>query len=104
MSRENRAKQFAPFDALKGLQNALRVKEYEYESIQRGDLQEEQIAKISKVLLDLKKGDLVNVRYYCDGHNKEISGNVKTFFEEHCIQVDAQKIPLEDILDLKKIK
>lgn len=31
MSREDRAKQFAPFDALKGLQMALRKKEYEHE-------------------------------------------------------------------------
>jgi len=31
MSRQNRAKQFAPFDALKGLQLSLREKEKEHE-------------------------------------------------------------------------
>ena len=31
MSRQDRAKQFAPFDALKGLQDALRKKEEENE-------------------------------------------------------------------------
>ncbi len=31
MSREDRAKQFAPFDALKGLRVALREKEIEHE-------------------------------------------------------------------------
>ena len=38
MSREDRAKQFMPFDALKGLQEALREKEIEYE--QRKELTE----------------------------------------------------------------
>ena len=40
--RENRAKQFMPFDALKGLQDALREKEEEKESEyeQRKDLNE----------------------------------------------------------------
>ena len=33
MPRVDRAKQFAPFDALKGLQDALRVKEFEHESL-----------------------------------------------------------------------
>jgi hypothetical protein len=32
MSRQNRAKQFAPFDALKGLSSALRQKELEHEN------------------------------------------------------------------------
>jgi len=32
MPRQNRAKQFASFDALKGLQNALREKEREHEN------------------------------------------------------------------------
>ena len=54
MPRVDRAKQFAPFDALKGLQDALRVKEYEHERVQRGEVQEEQASKISKILLRLE--------------------------------------------------
>ena len=38
-SRTNRAKQFLPFDALKGLQEALREKEIQYED--RKELSEE---------------------------------------------------------------
>ena len=35
MSPKDRAKQFAPFDALKGLGDALRIKEYENERVQK---------------------------------------------------------------------
>ena len=51
MKREQRAKQFAPFDALKGLQDALRVKEYEHESIIRGEISEDDTVLISKTFV-----------------------------------------------------
>ena len=43
MPRGDRARQFAPFDALKGLQQALRLKEYEHDRIEKGDITEEKI-------------------------------------------------------------
>ncbi|MFA7642957.1 MAG: hypothetical protein WCY74_06740, partial [Sphaerochaetaceae bacterium] len=42
MPRQNRAPQFAPFDALKGLHEALRLAEYEHERIVKGEISEEQ--------------------------------------------------------------
>ena len=55
MSRKDRAKQFAPFDALKGLQKALRLKEFEHEIVEKGDVSEENSNKISTIFLNLKK-------------------------------------------------
>lgn len=103
MSRQNRAKQFAPFDALKGLQNALRMKEYQAEKIQKGDLQEEKIMEISKILLSSNKNTKAKVVYFQDGHNKEISGNIKPIFEEQILQVGGEKIKFDDILDIIEI-
>ena len=51
MKREQRAKQFAPFDPLKGLRDALRVKEYEHESIIRGEISEDDTVLISKTFV-----------------------------------------------------
>ena len=48
ISRENRARQFLPFDALKGLQEALREKEIELD--ERKELSEESIEELSKNL------------------------------------------------------
>ena len=57
MPRKQRAKQFAPFDALKGLHEALKIKEYEHDRILKGDIPPEQIENISKILLELKKDE-----------------------------------------------
>lgn len=62
LSREERARQFMPFDALKGFNEALREKEKEYE--ERRELSEEEINKISEKLKNLDKGNEVNIIYY----------------------------------------
>ena len=46
MPRAQRAKQFAPFDALKGLKDAIKLKEYEHEKKLKGELSEEKIVEI----------------------------------------------------------
>ena len=61
MKRSDRARQFLPFDSLKGLQQALRVKEYENERTLKGDLSEDTIKKISDNLLLIEKNTFVRV-------------------------------------------
>ena len=62
LSREERARQFMPFDALKGFNEALREKEKEYE--ERRELSEEEINKISEKLKNLDKGDVIKITHY----------------------------------------
>ena len=64
MPPSRRAKQFAPFDALKGLKEAIARKEHVPEP--RRELSEEAIAEISAKLTMLKPGSCVTVVYYCD--------------------------------------
>ena len=47
MPRGDRARQFAPFDALKGLQQALRLKEYEHDKTMKGDISEKTLKNLS---------------------------------------------------------
>ena len=103
MSRSDRAKQFAPFDALKGLRDALKIKEYEHDRIMKGELQEEKIREISKKLLSLQSKNSVKLAYFEDGHNKEISGLAKLLVDEHALTIDKKKIDLDSILDVEII-
>lgn len=103
MSRELRAKQFNPFDALKGLHDALRLKEYEHEKILKGDMSEERILEISNTLLNLKKGDYIYIKYFYDNHEWEIYGTCKLNFDLKQIEIENKIISFEDILTLKKI-
>ena len=56
MMREERAKQFAPFDAMKGLQEALRDREERHSRVGRHDISEEQMEKNGEVFVQLTKG------------------------------------------------
>lgn len=103
MSREDRAKQFAPFDALKGLREALYLKEYERNKINKGEVQIETAEKISKILLHLEKGNTLSVTYYSDGYYHKITGTAKLNIENGTLNVSGKNIPMEDIMDIDKI-
>lgn len=102
MSRADRAKQFAPFDALKGLHEALSVKEYEHERISKGELSEEKANELSKILINLEKDEILTVSYFKEGHNCTISGKSDLDIENKIIKIDKTLINLDDIIDIKK--
>jgi len=62
MPRSRRAKQFMPFDALRGLKEAIAAKERVVEP--RRYPSEDAIAEINEKLLGLHKGQIVTVVYY----------------------------------------
>lgn len=101
VNREERAKQFMAFDALKGLQESLRMKEYEHEKVAKGELSEEEASKLSKKLLQIEKGDIVEVKYYDNGHYKTIEGNAKIDYVERFFTVDSNKILFDNIANIK---
>ena len=104
MARKDRAKQFAPFDALKGLQDALRLKEYQHERTIKGDIPEEKIEAISKTILDLEKDEMVEVQYFYDGYYKTLIGKARVDIIEQKLRVNNQIIPFDDITELSKLE
>ena len=64
MPRSRRAKQFMPFDALRGLKEAIAAKERVVEP--RRYLSEDAIAEINDALLGLHKGQIITIVYYQD--------------------------------------
>jgi len=103
MSRSDRAKQFAPFDALKGLQDTLRIKEYEHERIICGEMSEDEIKEISAVLSCIQKDDEVWLEFFRDGHSIELTGKARLEPLKQTIYVGAFEISFDDIKKIKKI-
>ena len=99
--QHDRARQFMPFDALKGLQEALRIKEFEHESIQRGDLNEEKTQEICRAMKSLKKGDTACATYFSNGHYQNVTGIAKLETENQTITIGNTKINFSDLFDLK---
>ena len=103
MPRSDRAKQFAPFDALKGLQETMRIKEYEHDRIVRGEISEDEVKDISAVLSDIDKGDEVQIEFFRDGHIIKLSGSSWVDVIYLKIHVGAYEINFDEIRSIKKL-
>lgn len=100
VSRIDRAKQFLPFDALKGLQEALREKEIEYE--EKIELSEESLTELENEFNKLEKGSYVKIRYYKNRQYIEINGIVTNIdYTRKKIQIDKnENINMCDIVNI----
>ena len=103
ISRADRARQFLPFDALKGLNEALRSKEIEYED--RKDLSEEEEEKISNVLLSLESDNNIRVKYYYRRQYILLKGIIKKIdpIKKQILFIDESIIQFNDIIEIEKI-
>lgn len=76
MNRTDRAKQFAPFDALRGLREALAKKEEEHERQEKRELSEEEQAAIEQALVEITRGDEAEAVCFQDGKYVKVVGTV----------------------------
>lgn len=74
--RANRAAQFSPFDALKGLQEALREKEEKLSLTKKKELTEDQQAELSTSINKLERGKTIEVTFYDGKHYAIVTGRV----------------------------
>ncbi len=104
MIRQERAKQFAPFDALRGLREALAKKEREHERQERGEVSEETASEIEAALIKLKRGDRARAVFFDDGYYVTVEGQVTKFdLTFKYIMIEDGKIPFSDLYGLKII-
>lgn len=99
-SRISRAKQFLPFDALKGLQEALREKEIEYED--KKDLSEEALRELNDVFNKIENGSSVEIKFYKNIKYHKVKGIVTHIdFIKKKIQINENlNINISDIVDI----
>ena len=99
-----RAKQFAPFDALTGLRIAL--KEKEKIRVERKIISEEKAEEINETLISLNVGDNITVIYYNELEQEYIylSGKITLFNKgKKLLEIGNNIIKTDDIYDIDKI-
>lgn len=103
LTRLDRAKQFLPFDALKGLQEELRKKEIEYE--EKKELSEDSLERLSEKLNEIDRNDNVLINYYMGGKYNKIKGKVIEInsVKKRIILENDIIININDIIDIEKI-
>ena len=98
MTRAERAKIFSPFDAMKGLQEALRDREERHLRVERHDISEEQAEHNSRIFQKLRRGMKVEINCYCAFHDVSKCGRITdvscTF---RWLKLDGEQIYFEDI-------
>lgn len=109
MPRIERAAQFAPFDSLKGLHEALRKKEAELEKTDRKEVSEEDAKEISSALSKLTGEEEVSVTYYLNGRYERVCGIATLYPSERELEIENSgkiktRIPVNDVYDIKIVK
>lgn len=100
MDIAQRAKQFAPFAALKGFEEALRAKEKII--VSKIELTEESMEDLNRKLLCIEKKDMITVVYYCKDEYVKVTGMV-TRIDAYArvLRVVNTKIPFADICSIE---
>lgn len=99
ISRQDRARQFLPFDALKGLKEALREKEIEY--VDRIELTGAKCEELEESLKIIEKGNKVRIKYYKNRQYVKIEGivtNIDTIMKK--IIIEEEKISFINIYSI----
>ena len=100
MSREDRAKQFMPFAALKGYPEALRKKEKIV--VPKTEVSEEYAEVLDRKLRKVKKNDIITVIYFCNQEYLKMTGMVSRIDKlARVLKVVNTKIGFDDIYDIE---
>ena len=94
-----RAKQFMPFDALKGFKEALREKEKIV--VDKIDLGEDAIIEINNILTTLKIGDIVKVVYFKENEYIEVTGMISKIKNDFFV-IFKEKIMYNNIYRIER--
>ena len=105
MDVSRRAKQFAPFAALRGLDETIHRQEIIYES--RKLLSEEQKHELDMKLRMLAYGMKIEATYFVEnglsknvGQYRTLSGRIEFFDPKVYLRINETQIPVPDICDL----
>lgn len=100
MDRAERAKQFLPFDALKGFRETLAQKERIV--VERTELSEEYREELDRRMQRVLKNDIITVVYFHDGEYVQVTGMVSRLdVTSRIIKIVNTKISFEDIYEIR---
>ena len=99
MKNSERARQFMPFDALKGLKEE--IKKREKIKVPKKELSADGIEMLEYKLQQIKKGKMIKVIYFFNNEYLVLEGMVSNIdLIEHTLTIVKKKIPIKDIYDV----
>ncbi len=105
MSRADRAKQFMPFDGVKGLQEALREKERNVVNVDKRELSTDYEAELDLKMQQVRPGCMVRVVYFHENAYLEKVGMVSRLdVDGRVIRIVNESISFDDIFDVEVLE
>ena len=104
MTREQRAKQFMPFDAMKGLKEALEAREERHSRVEKHGISAEQAEENNRAICRIGKGSRVCLACHIAFHDVEVTGTVTEIdLILRYLRLDDGKIPFDDIYEIRLV-
>lgn len=104
MPASQRAKQFMPFAAVKGLEEAIAREEQDKKRRERPEFGEEKVDAVNAILCRLRKGTNILIRFYSCGRCMEVNGQVDRIDKAvRELAVDGIHISFDDILAVSEL-
>lgn len=100
MTPAERAKQFQPFSALRGLEEALLEKEREI--AEKKELTEDMAEKLNSALQNLSEGKKISVLFFNDGSIERIAGEVTKIDKiQKRMTIENRIIAFNDLMEIE---
>ena len=104
MSPSQRAKQFMPFAAVKGLEEAIAREEQNLKRGERPEFGEEKVNVVNAILGRLRKGMKIVILFYSCGQCQQVKGQVERIdLALRELAVNGIRIGFDDILDISEL-
>lgn len=95
----DRARQFAPFSALKGFHELIKQKERVITT--KRELSEDELLKLSEKMMRLEKGEMTKIVHFCEGEYISTEGVITEIDVVYrTITIVKRKIRFADIVDI----
>lgn len=104
MPPSQRAKQFMPFAAVKGLEEAIAKEEKALKRTERPEYSEDRVSTVNTSICKLRKGNRICIRFYSCSQCLEAKGQVNWIdWATREMIIDGIHIAFDDILDISDL-
>ena len=104
MNREDRAKQFLAFDALKGLREELKRREENRLKENKKEITEERACELSQQFSVIGKGTKIKIVFFYNGHYIELVDVVQSInYAYKYLTICDNKILFSDVYDVQLV-
>ena len=102
MPVKERAKQFMPFSALKGLEDAIYKKEQQRLKVPKKILSEEQYEILNQTMREINEGEQIEICYYRNGKYHTCSGILETVDKQAShLTINGKEIMFNEVYNIK---